>query len=98
MVRRSAWLALLACAVAVSCGRDEYEWVYEDVPPDPIAPDGDASVQKKDGGLRRDGAPNGTAPLRIVAANISSGDSQKYEAEGIRILKALEPDVTLLQE
>jgi len=37
--------------------------------------------------------------LRIVAANITTGKKQKYDAgEGIRILQALKPDVALLQE
>jgi len=52
-------------------------------------------------------ATSGTAPwaasgeklhLRVVAANLTSGDHQTYEAPGTRILQALHPDVALLQE
>ncbi|MBS2023509.1 MAG: endonuclease/exonuclease/phosphatase family protein [Deltaproteobacteria bacterium] len=36
--------------------------------------------------------------LRVVAANLTSGNSQGYEGPGVRILQGLKPDVTLLQE
>src|SRR4051812_3653322 len=37
--------------------------------------------------------------VRIVAANLSSGNHQSYDAgDGARILKALKPDVILIQE
>lgn len=100
MMRRLARLALFACSLAVSCrGEDEWEWVDEEVPPEPSAVAPDAGRTRRDSGTRPpDDAPGGTAPLRIVAANISSGGSQKYEAEGIRILQALAPDVALVQE
>ena len=40
-----------------------------------------------------------TTNLRIVAANITSGNLQSYDpGEGVRILQALKADVTLLQE
>ena len=48
--------------------------------------------------LRGDGPPGGTR-LRIMAANLTSGDGQTYDAgEGIRILQGLKPDVALVQE
>ena len=37
-------------------------------------------------------------PLRIMAANLTSGSAQKYEGPGIRILQGLDADVVLLQE
>ena len=36
--------------------------------------------------------------VRIMAANISSGTNQAYEAPGNRILQGLDPDIALLQE
>lgn len=38
------------------------------------------------------------ALIRTVAANLSSGTSQAYEAPGIRILQGLKPDVVAIQE
>jgi endonuclease/exonuclease/phosphatase family metal-dependent hydrolase len=40
-----------------------------------------------------------TAPLRLMAANITSGNLQSYDpGEGIRIFKGIKPDVVMLQE
>ena len=36
--------------------------------------------------------------IRTVAANITSGNGQAYEAEGTRILQGLQPDVVMIQE
>jgi len=36
--------------------------------------------------------------IRTVAANITSGNGQAYEAEGTRILQGLKPDVVMIQE
>jgi len=36
--------------------------------------------------------------IRTVAANITSGNNQAYEAPGTRILQGLQPDVVMLQE
>ena len=36
--------------------------------------------------------------IRTVAANITSGNSQSYEAPGTRILQGLDPDIVMLQE
>ncbi len=36
--------------------------------------------------------------VRVMAANLTSGDNQFYEAPGIRIFQALKPDVVALQE
>lgn len=36
--------------------------------------------------------------VRVMAANLSSGDNQCYEAPGIRILQALKPDIVAIQE
>ena len=62
----------------------------------------------QDGGIVLDGgispgagvwdAGPGPWPLRIVAANLTSGTVQSYQEEGTRILQALHPDVVLLQE
>lgn len=37
-------------------------------------------------------------PLRVMAANTTSGSGQNYEAPGIRIFQGLRPDVVLIQE
>ncbi|RME01684.1 MAG: hypothetical protein D6812_07640, partial [Deltaproteobacteria bacterium] len=39
-----------------------------------------------------------TEIVRIMSANITSGDHSAYEDPGIRIFQALEPDVVLIQE
>lgn len=43
--------------------------------------------------------PAGSSNLRVVAANISSGEGSNYDpGEGIRMFKGLRPDVALVQE
>src|SRR3954469_10964893 len=37
-------------------------------------------------------------PLRVMSANITSGNNQRYEAPGIRIFQGLKPDVVAIQE
>ena len=52
------------------------------------------------------GAGNAQAPLpvqtnstiRVMAANITTGNNQRYEAPGLRIFKALKPDIVAVQE
>lgn len=36
--------------------------------------------------------------IKVVAANVTSGQYQKYEGPGIRILQALKPDICCIQE
>jgi len=36
--------------------------------------------------------------IRIMASNLSSGNNQRYEAPGLRIMKGLQPDVIAIQE
>lgn len=36
--------------------------------------------------------------IRVMAANITTGNNQRYEAPGLRIFKALKPDVIAVQE
>ena len=36
--------------------------------------------------------------LRLVAANITSGNSQSYEAPATRIFDGLNPDIVMIQE
>ncbi len=43
-------------------------------------------------------AVNEEQVIRIMSANITSGDHQAYEDEGIRIFQGLEPDIVLIQE
>jgi hypothetical protein len=38
------------------------------------------------------------ARVRIVAANLSSGNYQRYQAPGLAILKGLNPDIVAMQE
>jgi len=52
------------------------------------------------------GAGNAQVPLpvqtnstiRVMAANITTGNNQRYEAPGLRIFKALKPDIVAVQE
>lgn len=37
-------------------------------------------------------------PVRVMAANLTSGSGQAYQKEGIRILQGLKPDIVLIQE
>lgn len=54
---------------------------------------------KPDAGPAKDGGATSASSFRIVAANISSGNSPTYDPEETgRILSALHPDVALLQE
>jgi endonuclease/exonuclease/phosphatase family metal-dependent hydrolase len=58
-------------------------------------------AQVVDGGEAPIDAPPTAPPgqrLRLVAANITSGNNQAYEAPGIRILRGLNADVAMLQE
>ena len=43
-------------------------------------------------------SPAGPANVRIMAANISSGDKQSYEEPGTHIFQGLKPDIVLIQE
>ena len=63
---------------------------------------GDAGT---DGGTSTDGGTDGgTTPpaptlIRLMAANISSGNGQSYDpGEGIRIFQGTHPDVVIIQE
>ncbi len=38
------------------------------------------------------------AIMRLMSANITSGDQQTYQAPGIRIFKGLKPDIVMIQE
>ncbi len=40
----------------------------------------------------------GSVTVRVVAANLTSGNNQRYETPGLNILKGLKPDVVALQE
>lgn len=58
-----------------------------------------------DSGLRPDagpsdsGIPSGLTPIRVVAANLTSGNGQNYDpGDGLRILDGLNPDIVLMQE
>ena len=37
-------------------------------------------------------------PVRVVAANLTSGNLQRYESPGLNILKGLQPDIVAIQE
>ena len=44
------------------------------------------------------GLPRGTYPVTVATANLTATESQAYEDAGMRILKALKPDVLGIQE
>jgi endonuclease/exonuclease/phosphatase family metal-dependent hydrolase len=43
-------------------------------------------------------SPAAALPIKIMAANLSSGTGSAYESPGIRIFQGLQPDVVLIQE
>ena len=45
-----------------------------------------------------DMADGGSALIKVMAANLSSGNNQEYEGPGIRIMQALNPDIIGIQE
>jgi hypothetical protein len=50
-------------------------------------------------GMAGQGGSGPTAKVRVVAANLTSGNNQSYDpGNGIRILQGIHPDVVLLQE
>lgn len=60
-----------------------------------------SSSSGSSGGPRNFACPTGTREktLRIVAGNISNGNAQSYDdGSGLRIFKALAPDIALVQE
>jgi endonuclease/exonuclease/phosphatase family metal-dependent hydrolase len=59
----------------------------------------DECGQYLDCGLCPDGGAPPPHPLRVVAANLSSGNLQSYDpGEGKRILQGLKPDLVMIQE
>ena len=75
-----------------------------------IVPDGDTGDTEPDGGTEPDGDTvsdgdncytdlDDTYEIRLVAANLTSGNNQSYDpGHGIRLIKALRPDVVMIQE
>src|SRR5437016_2634656 len=73
---------------------------------------GDAATTTNDGGARDaiasgddaggddgGGGDGGATRIRLVAGNLSSGTKSSWDGgEGIRLLKALHPDVAMIQE
>jgi endonuclease/exonuclease/phosphatase family metal-dependent hydrolase len=68
---------------------------------------GSSGSTKKDAGADDDDAtdpdgghppPAGPANVRIMAANISSGNNQSYEDPGTHIFEGLKPDIVMIQE
>ena len=68
-----------------------------DAPPPDAAPDAQPPDATADA-APPDSSPPGPVTLRFVAANLTSGPSQRYEDAGIHILQALHPDIALVQE
>ena len=64
------------------------------------AGDLDAAISDaSDAGALDSGTPPGTVLMRVVAANLTSGNGQDYDrGHGLRILDGLNPDVVLIQE
>lgn len=67
--------------------------------PEDAAPEVDAGSVEDTGPAPLDCDSSAATRLRLMAANISSGSMQTYtEGSGIRIFKALVPDVVMIQE
>ncbi len=59
----------------------------------------DASVPLDDAGCRLAGGAGAPFELRVMAANLTSGNGQSYDpGHGIRIIQGLHPDIVMLQE
>jgi len=58
----------------------------------------DASLDASPADAGADATPDDPLEIRIVTANLTSGNNQRYEAPGIRILQGLRPDIVLMQE
>lgn len=59
----------------------------------------DAGPTHDDAGCRLPSGLGATFPLRVMAANLTSGNLQSYDpGHGIRIIQGLRPDVVMLQE
>jgi endonuclease/exonuclease/phosphatase family metal-dependent hydrolase len=85
-VTKVRWLLTLSCILGACAPDASYESEpvgLDDYDPEPVA---------------REVSRNGEVKVRIVAGNISSGNQQAYLDHGIRILRGLHPDITLLQE
>ncbi|OJH37884.1 endonuclease/exonuclease/phosphatase family protein [Cystobacter ferrugineus] len=60
---------------------------------------GSSSQAKEPQGLSSQGAVLGEARIRLMAANITSGNNQSYDpGHGIRIFQGTKPDVVMIQE
>lgn len=91
---------------AVEVWPELFEEVFDDIVEDvPVrdqhqADDGidtQVDVSLPDSGGQDSSAPG--LPVRIVAANVTSGNYQSYDyGHGIRIMQALRPDIVLIQE
>ncbi|HEY3452948.1 MAG TPA: endonuclease/exonuclease/phosphatase family protein [Myxococcales bacterium] len=58
----------------------------------------DAAVSAPDGGRADSGAAS-FFPVRVMAANLTSGTLQSYDSgEGLRLIQGVSPDVVLIQE
>lgn len=84
-------VGLALVLIMQACGREPVEQVS---PP----PDGGSRV---DGGTGPswDAGASFPTPIRLMAANITSGNGQSYDpGEGIRIFQGTRPDVVMIQE
>lgn len=60
---------------------------------------GSRDAGPRDIGSRDAGFPPGSTPIRVVAANLTSGNGQDYDqGHGLRILASLSADIVLIQE
>lgn len=110
-MKRRAWFVLALAAWPWACAG---ELPHPDFGPAPDCVGGagacDRDAGATDGGPSLNGGPDTPPPgrpdaggprgtvVRVVAANLTSGNNQAYLEPGIRILQGLKPDVTLIQE
>ncbi|WP_225413549.1 endonuclease/exonuclease/phosphatase family protein [Stigmatella hybrida] len=62
------------------------------------SPDSGIDAGTPDSGTDAGTPDAGTARIRLMAANISSGNYQAYEAPGIRLMQGAQPDIVMIQE
>lgn len=95
-MRGSPVLRLLALGALAACGQSSAA-----APPagddggDVVSPGDDAATTQDAPASAEGGA---TSRVRVMAANLTSGNNQSYETPGIDIFQGLHPDVVVVQE
>src|SRR5687767_1027774 len=94
LLRKASALVALAGLVAGCAESDTSPWKPSEIEPGPPS----IVIGSGHDEPAEDGERTGTVRIRLMAANITSGNNQSYEDPGIRIFKGTAPDVVMIQE